>query len=157
MGPSILFLVFPLFLGSFVFFMIGRVFIITCEHVYLVSFSTTSGYPRLCRDIGTPMRFLLLSTFFFSSKALHPTVIDRCLVLSFIFFLSLWTLNQHLYGCILNCTLQQLIIQVQRMGWIRQPVNFRSNKKSPGVSGRARSTFCDEPELRHGRMDVVNL
>jgi len=35
-------------------------------------------------------------------------------------------LNQRLHGCILNCTLRQLIIQVQRMGWIRQHVNFRS-------------------------------
>jgi hypothetical protein len=117
----------------------------------------TSGYPRLCRDIGTPMRFLLLRTFFSSPKALHPTVVDRCSVLSLIFFPSLSTLNQHLHGHILNCILRQLIIQVQRMGWIRQPVNFRSNKKSPGVPSRARSAFCDGPELHHGRTDVVNL
>jgi hypothetical protein len=121
------------------------------------TFTWTSGYPGLCRDIGTPMHFLLLHTFFSSPKALHPTVVDQCSVLSLIFFPSLSTLNQHLHGCILNCTLRQLIIQVQRMGWIRQPVNFRSNKKSPGVPGRARSAFCDGPELRHGRMDVVNL
>jgi hypothetical protein len=29
--------------------------------------------------------------------------------------------------------------------------------RNPGVPGRARSAFCDGPELRHGRTDVVNL
>jgi hypothetical protein len=27
----------------------------------------------------------------------------------------------------------------------------------PGVPGRARSSVCDGPELRHGQTDVVNL
>jgi hypothetical protein len=124
---------------------------IGCTHII-----HTSGYPWLCQDIGTPMRFLLLCTFFSSSKALHLTiVVDQCSILSLIFFSSLSTLNQHLHGCILNCTLRQLIIQVQRMGWIRQHVNFRNNKKSPRVPGRAWSAFCDGPELHHRRTDVV--
>ncbi len=41
--------------------------------------------------IITPMRFLLLPTFFSSPKALHPTVVDRCSVLSLIFFPSLFS------------------------------------------------------------------
>jgi hypothetical protein len=74
------------------------------------------------------------------------------------FFSSLSTLNQHLHGCILNCTFRLLIIQVQRMGWIRQPVNFRNNKKrtekkrdttpvSSAVSSAARPFHPSFPRL----------
>jgi hypothetical protein len=33
----------------------------------------------------------------------------------------------------------------------------RPKSGSPGVPGQGRSAFCDGPELRHGRTDVVNL
>jgi hypothetical protein len=36
-----------------------------------------------------------------------------------------------------------------------EPGGWKS--ESPGVPGRARSSVCDGPKLRHGQTDVVNL